>query len=492
MPPWPSLSSTDELERTFLFYALEVGAKEIAKMLLDEFKNDNNILSQPDIKERTLIWIAASQGYGDIIAMLIQHKKMRENNLWLKADVNGLTPLHIAARNGHHEVVKILLAEIKKEVDPYIIINQFDAKGKTPLYYAFRGTIPHLNIMYLNIIAELIQAGADINLHVEDETYFSILSRMSSECQLYIFTSLDKGSQIIFLRAYQVMVKKFPDRSELKAIYHQCAGKYSLHALLIAHLPSYARNFFLAKRKTEITIPCRSQTKQIQHYMQLVDKDIFLLTEIRKEIREYLYKLIIEEINPTSFSYKDHLRHAPSITPFSCSLLYIGYEILQREGVFTEDKMCHPPSHLNFFFMITSLFIGLGIFAFSEDMIEEKEYMAHKRNWQAISEKLKLILSELQSFKNRELGGNISEEMRKQALQINQLNDEITILEEAQPIEKIKLTFKIITEILDKLITNFYKIKRPFTLTSSTLFFRQANQQSNETQYERQFRNASP
>ena len=93
------------------FYYAQIGNLEKIKEILNT-KKEENLLSKKDYLKRTILYIAARNGYYDLVKYLIE----------IGADINeiqstGSTPLHAASYFGHESVVKLLL---ENGSNPYI------------------------------------------------------------------------------------------------------------------------------------------------------------------------------------------------------------------------------------------------------------------------------------------------------------------------------------------------------------------------------------
>ncbi|KAJ2978056.1 hypothetical protein NUW58_g7615 [Xylaria curta] len=115
-------------EKTLLSYAACRGYGAIVKILLDTKKLDINSRDQNGL---TALSIAASYGRNTIVELLLDTTETDIDS----QDENGLTALSFAAMNGHEAVVKLLL---KSFANP----DSRDKYGRTPLFYAHENKHP--------------------------------------------------------------------------------------------------------------------------------------------------------------------------------------------------------------------------------------------------------------------------------------------------------------------------------------------------------------
>src|SRR5205085_3469797 len=66
------LDSLNENGQSFLNLALEFGLKEVADLLLKLQKDNHGIIFGVDDDGQTCLWLAAKQGYADIVETIIQ------------------------------------------------------------------------------------------------------------------------------------------------------------------------------------------------------------------------------------------------------------------------------------------------------------------------------------------------------------------------------------------------------------------------------------
>lgn len=117
----PDISTPRKDGKTPLINATFRGRPEIAKLLIEKGADVNT----PDNEGQPPIYWAVKKGQADVVKMLLT--KGATINFVEKS--HGRTILHIAALQGYKDVVDILLAE-KPDV------NAKDGHDKTPLYYA--------------------------------------------------------------------------------------------------------------------------------------------------------------------------------------------------------------------------------------------------------------------------------------------------------------------------------------------------------------------
>ncbi|XP_028395329.1 uncharacterized protein LOC114519402 [Dendronephthya gigantea] len=135
------LSCKDELARTALHHAVDVGEKDIVKYFVEQCGADVN---DKDKRGRTALNYAVTEGSLEIVKYIVEHG----------ADVNdkdkrGWTALNDAVTIGALEMVKYL-------VEHGADVNDKDTYGWTVLHYALiKGTV--------EIVKYLVEHGADVN-----------------------------------------------------------------------------------------------------------------------------------------------------------------------------------------------------------------------------------------------------------------------------------------------------------------------------------------
>lgn len=99
-----NLNCSDLLGRTPLFIAAGNGHGEVVKLLLGLLLGKGVNIDATDNNGATALYIAALNGHEEIVRMLLE----KGANVEI-APKHGGTPLYIAAQQGHEEIVKLLL-----------------------------------------------------------------------------------------------------------------------------------------------------------------------------------------------------------------------------------------------------------------------------------------------------------------------------------------------------------------------------------------------
>ncbi|MBX3709544.1 MAG: ankyrin repeat domain-containing protein [Gammaproteobacteria bacterium] len=231
-----SLESLDKEGRSFLFLALEMGASQIARLLLNIQEDNDNILFSKDKNKQSLLHIAASKGYYSIVIRLVEiAERKKKLNLYLEEDDQGHTVLHQAAASGEEKVIELLLKKTN-EFDRLFLakfINQVNKDGNTALHYAFKNVF---KVAKCKSIEHLIQYGAHLNLsNNKHDAAIILFSNLTQEEQVEIFLSLNKQNQDRVLQSYKQLLIKINMPENLKNCYFKLTSLHSLQALLIAH-----------------------------------------------------------------------------------------------------------------------------------------------------------------------------------------------------------------------------------------------------------------
>jgi len=134
-------------KQNILCSAAVFGKIQSVKLLLDMGYDANRI---DDLTLAPPLVLAASQGYCDIIKLLLSHQA--DPNI---ADCDKVTALHLACKRGDIEIVELLL---RHKANPNVE-NRYAA---TPLSHALFGSHQNLN-HEIEITKLLFQYGADVN-----------------------------------------------------------------------------------------------------------------------------------------------------------------------------------------------------------------------------------------------------------------------------------------------------------------------------------------
>lgn len=150
---------------TALTIATRLGFKDIVDILL-QHNADQNVT---DVTTRP-IYIAASEGYGDVLKLL------NADNLDIIYDVDseGLIPLFHAVSNGQLDAVRAILLRPDVHIqttDSKIQVQKTNSKGQTALHVASA-------LGYKNIVHVLLEHEADVSLRdYDNETPLSLACR---------------------------------------------------------------------------------------------------------------------------------------------------------------------------------------------------------------------------------------------------------------------------------------------------------------------------
>jgi serine/threonine-protein phosphatase 6 regulatory ankyrin repeat subunit B len=137
-------ASRDDLGRTPLYFASELGDLETVFMLLG---SNVSIIDKPDVLGKTPLMVASEKGFSTIVDFLIKNGA----SVSLK-DISGKNALMFASKNGNLEVVKLL-------VEAGIPIEAKDFSGNTALILA----APMTSGGYKDIVEYFIDNNANIN-----------------------------------------------------------------------------------------------------------------------------------------------------------------------------------------------------------------------------------------------------------------------------------------------------------------------------------------
>jgi ankyrin repeat protein len=149
--PKLDVNANDSFGRTALYFAVEIGSKKTAQLLVTELGADANV---PDGKGITPLHVAATRGIEEIVGLLI------EANAHLEAkDEAGDTALMKALVNGNEGSAKLL-------IDTGADINMKNAQEETTLHAAVNGGC-------LSLVKMLI--SSNISASIEDRKGWSPL-----------------------------------------------------------------------------------------------------------------------------------------------------------------------------------------------------------------------------------------------------------------------------------------------------------------------------
>ena len=137
---------------TVLHVAASLGYPDVVRLLLQHGASKRSGLATPS--EPTALHLAASLGHDQVVRMLLDQTVNVD-----PIDINGTTPLHLAVWSGNERVVNELL---EHGVDA----NAKDNDGTTPLHVA-------VSMGYDMVVRDLLDYGAD--LHAENNAGFSPL-----------------------------------------------------------------------------------------------------------------------------------------------------------------------------------------------------------------------------------------------------------------------------------------------------------------------------
>eukprot|EP01006_Ploeotia_vitrea_P017308 TRINITY_DN48408_c0_g1_i1.p1 TRINITY_DN48408_c0_g1~~TRINITY_DN48408_c0_g1_i1.p1 ORF type:complete len:684 (+),score=76.64 TRINITY_DN48408_c0_g1_i1:30-2081(+) len=127
------------------------GHVEVVKLLVSNGADIN----QPTIEQETPLYVAAREGFEDIVEVLIQQEAIDMNAISPMDD--ACTPLHVACAGGHEEVVKILLESNR------CTLEAENDEGLTPLQLAVAEPSTE------EVVELLLQHKADVNHNYADE-----------------------------------------------------------------------------------------------------------------------------------------------------------------------------------------------------------------------------------------------------------------------------------------------------------------------------------
>ncbi|TAK78511.1 MAG: ankyrin repeat domain-containing protein [Gammaproteobacteria bacterium] len=391
--PPPSLGSVDDNNKSFLFYALQYELEGIAKKLLELQKDDKSIICGKDNQNTTLLWLAASKGYADIVQELIQLAEQHGEKLWLEADDNYSTPLHIALKKKKFDVAGILLKKISEEECAAHILDHIDNKRNTPLHYLFEDKLYfHLNI---DLIRSFIYIGADIHISNEQgETAFSLLCKKNEYNQVKLFNSLNPEKQATFLDAYQAVLNENENQEAIQSVFLKCAGRNSLLATCIARFPEAIK---MANELLPQTVTFSYNYKTFLSPVKLLNRDIQKCINNTKKFLDMLQ--YDRPLVTLPYTFSTILLHVPGPVMVATSFYYVLQDILEKN-----EQTCDPitfKTMINYLslpisFLVFALTFPLGIYEKYPLPLSSSEY-------QFIVDEIQDILSRLRVIEKNEL-----------------------------------------------------------------------------------------
>lgn len=155
--PNPVYSTTHD---TLLHILAKELLEEPAIYLTKHIKNNNNLSKEYNNEGFTVLHEACRAGLADLVDVIIDNDD-ESNCILTVSKKSGQTPLHLAVINNHYLVVKSLL-KLRQNTSTDIIKKQLNIKdkyGESPLSLSINMSFKKGR----NIIAELINANADIN-----------------------------------------------------------------------------------------------------------------------------------------------------------------------------------------------------------------------------------------------------------------------------------------------------------------------------------------
>lgn len=321
------LDSLNEQGQSLLNLALNFGRKEIADSLLELQKNNHDIIFGTDNSGYTCLWVAAMQGYDDIVETIIQQGKNAQPNtpgynIFLKPDHKGNTPLHVAVTHRKIEVVKVLLQHILKDDNAINEINRRNSLGNAALHLAcFANELPVDN----NIIHLLIQSNADLRLNnLESQSSIHLISQRDISEQEKLLEMLDAKWQLIFLGFYHEHAHARHDES-IKNNYRALIEFRDLNLFSIAknHFDENAQNYFkneckknpsdnsasddLLEEYDNLSESSEEELKLVTNNLapyQVLVQDQDTLKQLTEDLEKYLRDL---QVTPKNDEYKSML-----------------------------------------------------------------------------------------------------------------------------------------------------------------------------------------
>jgi ankyrin repeat protein len=493
-----SLLSFDQQGRSFLFLALEMGAKQIAATLFSLQENNDDILFKTDQNKQTILNMAASQGYFNIAVKLIEIAEQKQKmNVYLATDNDGFTVLHHAANHGRDQIVELILKIIMNHNQHAEFINQVNKDGDTALHNA-------LKFPTCKSIGYLIDHGSKLHLRNNKQiTPFKLFSLLDNDIQEDIFSSLNKEKQSDMLKLYRKLLIENPTSIDIKNIYFKLAGLNSLTALLIAQhefnpaipirdsrligkdllksMPIYAEKVFCSEALSAtlpgettdqgtILIKSSSDNKPDN---EILDEDRVTLSSLIDDIENYLTDLRGRSTISTSN------RVLAVLIPTLSIITYLGLE----PWLIYQEKTQSYPNHFDHV-GYTLGEILFGVFGAGGAIgsilggirLWNKEINISSSEWKSLINRLQTDLLEKLKILEEKARSSNENYLPTQPQNIQNLTNQITALEQwqladdtsiscySQPISKVITIFTRLRSIVETIQQDLNLSRKPISL----------------------------
>jgi ankyrin repeat protein len=214
------LTFRDELDKSFLMYALEMGCHKVAHVLLETARREDALTwLKVDNQGKNIYHYAAK--YNDIVLLdklnaLVQSAALHEKPSWLSGDHLGNTPVHVASQCMQIDIIKWFIAHTHDSILITQMVCQANHQRITPLHLAMAA---HTELDKPETVAFLMQHGA----HVFLRDCMAILLNWQDQAQFSLWTYLRKIKQDEFgeeSAAYYLLkqVKSYLDKKGFNEI----------------------------------------------------------------------------------------------------------------------------------------------------------------------------------------------------------------------------------------------------------------------------------
>lgn len=504
--PNMNLSKRDENGRSFLAIALEAGNEEIATLLFNMQKNDDAIIYGVDVKGRNLFSLAQGlpqkpspdsidgiphKPVPNFIDLLLEHAKINGKKPWLSFDKDGNSSLFAAVRSLNPDTVQRILDLFIQEANFRELIDHNLDNGDTALHLACQ-------MKALKVIVQLINTGANFNLHNNDRlSFFSLFSNFSRLEQQTVFLLLTREKKEEFLAKYFHYLN-----GKIEADHHVyvLAGLNSLQTLVCTHLQfskkTKSRQTYihtkgdkegnieisefvipegmlskipLYAKRIDLIVDLAPITKINSSYLEVIDEDRSSLLELRNDINNLLQNL--RNRNLLSWQMKLTIRFS---LPFLFISFFVSLFCLLVGAFLVGARFGYFKLMLSGGAGLIATVLALGVYviflnsrlALMTNLYRNPESLAErepavsitvtKSEWQEFIPKLSHLKNKLKentggiTFSNNEL--------------VNDLDNVLLSLAVDQPIIISIRLFTSINNMLIEIVNDMNKTKKPLSL----------------------------
>lgn len=244
---WAGFSQVCPKNMNALHVAANAGLEEMTQVLLLEYPE---LLNQQDSWGRTPLYIAAHQGFIEVVRVLLKNgaDPSIEEESFPGVFKGGRTALFKAAQYGHSEIVELLL-------DAGAFVNKVDKGNQTALHWAsWRGQAATVDL--------LLERGADHTIksaYGRSALFFALWSDKEDVARL-IFKKISDSDEVQTYEKALVIEQMYQEVKIVKSLVHKSdgsmalglsmwEGKFPLDIALELELSSLVEKFVLTRER---------------------------------------------------------------------------------------------------------------------------------------------------------------------------------------------------------------------------------------------------